>query len=185
MENKIPKSGDGFLDPRDIISQLEITPGSQVADFGCASGYFSIPFAEAVGVEGRVYAIDILPHVLDTVESAARYAGLANIETKRANLEKAGSLGIEKESLEWVILKDILFQNKNKEAILKEAYGVLKSGGRILVIEWQKEGAFIGPEKGLRISEDDLKKMAAEQGFVFEKELRAGGFHYAFVAVKK
>lgn len=184
MENKSYKSDSEFLRPEEVIKQLDIKIGSQVADFGCASGYFSIPFAQAIGEDGKLFALDVLPHVLETVQSKARTAGLSNIETKRVNLEKKGGSGLNKDSLDWVVVKDILFQNKNKEIILQEAYNILKNGGKALIIEWSKEQSFIGPENGLRISREDLKKLIEGCGFVIEKELGAGDFHCAFIAAK-
>jgi tRNA A58 N-methylase Trm61 len=75
---RIPKDismnaeGVNFVDPARIISQVEVTTGATVADFGCGSGYFSFAFAKAVGAEGKVFALDILPSALEAVASRAK-----------------------------------------------------------------------------------------------------------------
>lgn len=172
-----------FLDPAAIIAQLDVQAGSVAADFGCGPGYFSLPFAKAVGTEGRVYSFDILPQALETVVSSSKNLGITNIETKRVNLEKENGSKLENESVDWVILKDVLFQNQKKDVIISEAYRVLKEGGKMIVVEWnQTQG--IGPDMHLRVNENEIKRMLEERGFSFEKEVAAGNFHYAFVAKK-
>lgn len=173
-----------FLDPDAIIAQLDVQVGSIAADFGCGPGYFSIPFAKAVGEDGRVYAMDVLPQALETVTNKAKISGLANIVTSRVNLEKENGSKIEANYFDWIILKDMLFQNQKKDVIIKEAHRVLKNGGKMIVVEWNQSDSNIGPEVKIRILENDLKKLFLDQGFSIEKNINAGTFHYAFVAIK-
>ena len=173
-----------FLDPGAIIAQLEVNRGSVAVDFGCGPGYFSIPFAKAVGEGGRVYSLDILPQALETVMGKAKNSGVANIITKRVNLEKENGTKLEANCADWVILKDVLFQNQKKEIIIAEAYRVLKPGGKVIVVEWSQEESTVGPVQELRISQIVLEKMFSDQKFIVEKNIEAGDFHYAFVAVK-
>lgn len=184
MEEK-QNSGGKFLNPEAIISQLEIERGIVVADFGCGPGYFSLPFAKAVGEEGKVFSLDILPQALETVLGKAKNTGINNIVTKRANLEKENGSGLESSSVDLIILKDILFQNRNKDIIIKDAWRTLKDDGRVLVVEWKAEDQMVGPEAEIRISEAECKKIFDECGFAVKKEIKAGDFHYAFVAIKK
>lgn len=173
-----------FLDPNDIIRQLGVSQGGIAADFGCGSGFFSLAFAKAVGEEGKVYALDILPSALESVESRAKIDGLANIIPQRANLEKEGGSKLPPESVDWVVMKDMLFQNKMKEVIIKEAGRVLKPEGKLLLVEWNDQGSSMGPDESLRISREDIEKLAKSQGFKLEKELSAGDFHHGTVYVK-
>jgi len=173
-----------FLDPSEIIAQLDIQSNNVVADFGCGPGYFSMPFAKAVGEDGKVYALDVLPQVLETVASKAKNLGISNIITSRVNVEKEKGSKLENEYVDWVIMKDMLFQNKNKNIIIAEAYRILKPGGKVIVTEWNQNNFSIGPEKEIRIPVSELKKMFIDQKFSVEKDVAAGDFHYAFVAVK-
>jgi len=180
----VPNTPGKFLDPDAIITQLGIASGSTVADFGCGPGYFSLPLSKAVGENGKVYALDVLPQSLESVASKAKLSGVSNIETKRVNLENENGSRLGSASSDWVVMKDVLFQNKNKENMLKEAYRVLKNEGRVIVIEWGQSDIAVGPEKEIRILPDNLKKMFQTQRFTIEKDIDAGDFHYAFVAVK-
>lgn len=173
-----------FLNPDEIIGQLEIALGAQIADFGCGTGFFSIALAKKVGSAGKVFALDIMPQALESVAGRAELSGLTNVVTKRANLEKENGSKLESASLDWVILKDILFQNKDKKVILQEVYRVLKPGGNLLIAEWNETFQGIGPAMELRIKKEDLQKMSAEEKMIFSKEIQAGKFHYACVFKK-
>ncbi len=173
-----------FVDPSSVLSQLSIIPGQKVADFGCGSGYFTFEFAKRVGPEGRVFALDILPSALEAVESRAKILGLQNVTPKRANLERAEGSTFLAESVDWVVIKDILLQNKDKAGILGEAFRILRPGGRVLVMEWNPDESLVGPEHELRIEKADLERLVAAAGFAVESELSVGAFHYAFVLKK-
>ncbi len=173
-----------FLDPLYVIAQMEIKPGSIVADFGCGSGFFSVPLALTVGEEGKVYAIDILPQALEAVISRAKISGIGNIITKRANLENKEGSQMSEASVDWVVIKDMLHQNNQKEAIIEEACRILKPDGRMLIIEWKKEDSIIGPEKKLRLGTDEIMELLKKNKLVIDKIIKAGNFHYGMIVKK-
>jgi ubiquinone/menaquinone biosynthesis C-methylase UbiE len=174
-----------FIDPVAAVNQLGIKEGNVAADFGCGAGYFSIPVAQKVGKEGVVYSLDILPQALESVESKAKVAGMKNIITKRVNLENNKGSKLDDGSIDWVIIKDMLFQNNGKDKILKEAYRVLKSEGKALVMEWDDKNFSVGPEAKLRISKESLIGLIKKHKFSIEKEVMVGDFHYAMIAKKQ
>ena len=175
---------NSFVKPEDVLDQLDMVANASVADFGCGSGFFSLAFAQAVGERGTVYAFDILPSSLEAVSSRAKALGLKNVIAKRVNLEREGGSGLPDKSLDWVILKDVLFQNKSKETMLWEAYRVLKPGGFLFIMEWNETEASFGPEISLRISRKKLIEMLEERGFSPIKDIAAGDYHYALVCEK-
>lgn len=183
MEESVTLVGK-FIDPGAIIKQLDTNPGDIVADFGCGPGYFSLPFASAIGESGHLYALDVLPQALESVMSKAKISGLVNISTKRVNLEKKDSSGLPGESIDWVIMKDVLFQNQKKEAILAEAHRILKKEGKVILVEWNEKNSAMGPDEKVRISKKQLEEIMATSGFKIENKINAGDFHYAFVGVK-
>lgn len=176
--------GATFINPEEVIIQMEIRPDTVVADFGCGTGYFVFPIARRLSGGGRVYALDIMPAKLETVESQSKILGLTNVITQRVNLEKVGGSKLDPESVDWVILADMLFQNKDKGGILNEAKRVLKNDGKILAIEWASENMSVGPDKKLRISKDSLLKIAQKNSLKLIKEIQAGDFHYGLVLTK-
>jgi ubiquinone/menaquinone biosynthesis C-methylase UbiE len=175
----------GFVDPHGVTNQLVIEPGSTVVDFGCGAGYFSCAFAEKAGQSGHVLALDILPASLEAVMSRARTLGLTNVTAQRVNLEKEGGSGLDPQSCDWVIIKDMLFQNAKRDVIIYEASRVLKTGGKLFIMEWSKENTFVGPEKDLRLSPEEVQNLLNAAGLATLRELEVGGYHFAYLAEKQ
>lgn len=180
----VPK-GLTFVEPRTVIQTLSVGAGDVVADFGAGSGYFSFEFARAVGSEGKVYALDVLPSALEAITSQAKALGLANVVPQRCNLERANGSGLGAASVDWVVAKDVLLQNKDKSVILQEVARILNPTGRALIVEWEPDEAIVGPERGLRIKPADMKQLIEAAGLTVVAEPSVGGFHYAFLIEKK
>jgi ubiquinone/menaquinone biosynthesis C-methylase UbiE len=176
--------GIKFINPDLIINAIGIEKGSVVADFGCGSGYFSLPIAQKIGENGILYALDILPQSLEMINGYAKTMGLTNIIAKRVNLEKNNGSTLDEGICDWVIMKDMLFQNKLKINIIKEAYRVLRNGGKILVIEWDTKDASIGPENSCRVPKEALFEIIQDSGMSILSEVPVSNFHYGLILVK-
>jgi len=174
-----------FVEPRTIIRTLSISAGDVVADFGAGSGYFSFEFAQAVGPEGKVYALDVLPSALEAIMGRAKTLGLTNVFAQRCNLERPNGSGLGAASVDWVIVKDVLLQNEDKSVILREVNRILKPSGKALIIEWDPDESIVGPERELRIKPEAMRELIAASGLSVLEEPPVGGFHYAFVVGKE
>lgn len=177
------KGTGGFLNPEETIKQLNITKGMQIADFGCGAGYFVIPAAKIVGDEGKVYALDVLDSALESVRSRARIEGLFNIITRRCNLEVLTSSQIDNNSIDLVLLSNILFQSDDKDGIIKEATRIVKPEGKLAIIDWLP-GQFLTPSKGLIVPIEDIKKTTESNGLKFNKNIQIDGYHWGMIFIK-
>jgi len=172
---------EGFLNPNEVLKQLNLTKDMIAADFGCGSGGWTIPLAKILQ-DGFVYAIDILNEPLSALKSKADLERVRNIKTIRANLESKNGSTIADNSVDWVLMINLLFQLEQKGNVLEEAKRILKKGGKLLVIEW-KVNSIQGPKEG-KISEEEAKKIAEDCGFELEKEFEAGYYHYGLIFKK-
>lgn len=182
--NQMNPYGARFINPDALIGELDIRPGMKVAHFGCGTGYFTFAAARAVGPEGEVSAFDILEHKVDLVRGQARVLGLNNISAQRANLEENEGSKLPAESMDWVLLINMLYQSDKKSRIIGEAKRVLKKDGRILVVEWNAQELLFGPAKNSRASREDLIKIVRKYGLGISQEVEAGQFHWGMVVVK-
>jgi len=177
--------GARFINPEIIIDQLGFENGMKVANFGCGTGYFAFPIAKKIGPDGMVWALDVLPQKIEVIESQAKLLGVTNIIAKRVNLEKEKGSGLPKESADWAILVNMLFQNNNKDAILAETKRVLKKTGNILLIEWDVRDALFGPKKDIKISKKEMLEIARKNNLEVLKEIEASNFHYGLILKKQ
>lgn len=183
----LPKGTGGFINPEKLLNQLGISREMKIADFGCGHGYFTIPVARMVGPAGKVLAVDVLPEALEAVRSRAQMENAGNIETIRADLETPGGTKIPDNSIDLVLLHNVLFESQKKNDIVAEAKRVLKPSGNFALIDWQpvEEGKrIIGPQGGWRISASEARKLAEAAGFSFLKNFDAGEYHYGLLFSK-
>lgn len=172
-----------FVNPADIIAQLDLKKGQIVADFGCGAGFFSVACAQFVGDDGSVCAVDVMPDRLEATKSSAQHANLKNVTILQADLEQP-LLGIGQTTCDVVVISNILHQVGNKVALLRNAYQVLKTGGRVVVVEWKPGFSPFGPSQEARVNPEALTVLMQQNGFQYVKELQADGYHYAMVYSK-
>ncbi len=177
--------GNELLDSTEILARLGVKTGAKIADLGCGgAGHFIIPAANLVGKSTTVYAVDILKSVLRSVVSKARLEGVSNIKSIWSNLEIAGATKIKAQSLDFALLINILFQSKNDDQIIKEATRLLKSGGKLLVADWNKVLTSFGPAPVDRIKPEAVKKIAKDLNLKLIDEFDAGNYHFGLIFEK-
>lgn len=170
-----------FLSPQEVLKELEFKKDMIAADFGSGSGGWAIPLAKILE-DGKVYAIDILKEPLSALKSKAEIAKILNIETIRSNIERKNGSKLKNNFLDLVLITNLLFEVEDKKIVLSEAKRILKENGKILIVDWFPESP-LGPKEG-KVSQEDIKKIAKKIGLEFEKEFKAGDYHYGLVFTK-
>lgn len=170
-----------FSDPKNNVLQLGLREGMKVGDFGAGSGHYAVSAAAIVGPEGRVYAVDIQEDILSRVRDFALEKGHRNVETVWGNFEKLGGTKLRDASLDAVILSNTLFQLDHREGAVAEIRRVLKSGGRLLVVDWAGAYGGMGPLPHRVVSEHVAEELFITSGFHKVKDFRAGPHHYSIV----
>lgn len=177
--------GTKFINPEEIINQLEFENGMRVADFGCGTGYFAFPIAKKIGPDGIIWALDVLGQKIEAIESQAKLSGITNIIAKRVNLENEKGSGLLKESADWVVIVNMLFQNNDKKSIFAEAKRILKKTGKILLVEWNEKNLPIGPDKKLKISKAKIMETLKKNDLKVLDEIEVSNFHYGLILKKQ
>jgi ubiquinone/menaquinone biosynthesis C-methylase UbiE len=120
------KFTDLIWNPRRHLKKIPLKEGMTVVDYGCGPGRYTIPVAELIGPEGRVFAIDIQPLAIKTVKEKAARGGLTNVETI---LVDSYDTGIHDSSIDLVLLVDTFHQIGDGDALLHEIHRILKPDG--------------------------------------------------------
>ena len=171
-----------FLDPTQVLRSLPLKEDMVAVDFGSGSGGWVLPLSQILE-EGKVYAIDVLEEPLSVLKGRMRSEGILNIETIQSDVEKPKGSTLPSESVDLVLMTNLLFQVDDKKAVFEEAKRILKREGKILVVDWEKE-APLGPTEK-RVDPKEIQQIAKGLGFRLEKEFKAGAYHWALIFSKK
>lgn len=168
-----------------IFEKVGLAEGMNAGDLGCGNlGYFSLPAAKIVGKTGKVYAVDILKSVLQSVEHIAKQEGLDNIKTVWSNLEIVGATKIPAGTLDLIMLVNMLFQSTDDQKVFLESYRLAKAGGKMVVIDWKMTDAPFGPSVDKRIKKEDAIRFAEVAEFKLLEEFEAGPYHFGLIFIK-
>jgi len=157
-----------FRDKKGEVLLTGAKKGDIILYYGCGIGFNTIPAAEIVGEEGTVYALDIHPLAIKSVEKQIRKKGLKNVKTILSDL----NTGLPDESVDIVLLYNVLPMVKNRPALIKELYRVLKARGALSV----KSGLVVNLYSREKMGTKDLEELMLNNG-PLKLERRIGKFH--------
>ena len=112
--------------PTQDLQRIPLEKGMTVVDYGCGPGHYTIPTAEMVGPQGRVYAVEIQPLALETVKKKAARKSLDNVILV---LVDSYNTGIPDASVDVVLLIDAFHMISDHDALFKEICRLLKPDG--------------------------------------------------------
>jgi predicted methyltransferase len=132
---------DGWQQPERVVAALGIRPGDRVADLGAGGGYFTFRLAEAVGPEGRVFAVDVDPGMAEHLAERAREAGHANVEVVLAAEDDPR---LPDGAVDLLFTCNTYHHLGERSAYFERVRDDLAPGGRVAVIELNGSGLFDG-----------------------------------------
>lgn len=126
-KNTFSKNRDKKIDKSNSFVSRNITKGSTVADLCCGSG-ISISFLKKKA--GKIYGIDASEEMIKICRE--RFSDEQNIEFILSDVK---STPLENESCDFVLVRFGLHHIKDKKSVIEEAYRILKSKGRMLILD--------------------------------------------------
>jgi ubiquinone/menaquinone biosynthesis C-methylase UbiE len=165
-----------------ILDKLDIKEGQKIADLGCGKfEYFIKPIAKMIGDKGVLYAVDIIKDIVEDIKKEAWNNNLKQVKAIWSDLEVYKGTKINSTSIDKALLINVLNQSEKKVEILRESIRLLKTGGTLLVVDWQLTAAPFGPEPHRRVNPDSIKEAAPKLNLELIDEFSAGDFHYALI----
>jgi ubiquinone/menaquinone biosynthesis C-methylase UbiE len=158
---------DEYQKPDEVMKALALKPGEVIADIGSGSGYFTLRFARAVGEKGLVFAVDISPDMIRHVNRRVRDAGIRNVVSVLA--EPDDPL-LPDGSVDRFVIVDTWHHVEDQAKYLGLMKRMLKPGGQVVHIDFQKRELPIGPPLAMKIARDDLVKQMQGAGFTLAAE---------------
>lgn len=112
------------------VALASLREGDVVLDLGSGAGLDAFLAAQRVGKTGRVIGVDMTPEMVAKAKENAKKGNYANVEFHLGEIEK---LPVEDNSIDVIISNCVINLSPDKEAVFKDAYRVLRPGGRLMV----------------------------------------------------
>jgi len=162
--------GLGCGNPQGIAA---LRPGETVIDLGAGGGFDCFLAARQVGDSGRVIGVDMTPEMVTRARENAEKMGMKNVDFRLGEIEH---LPVADDTADVIISNCVINLSPDKPGAFREAYRVLRRGGRIAVADviakaplpeslLQNPRAYTGCISGAALA-DDLRVMLAGAGFV-------------------
>ena len=175
-------SDDELADlPEDVLSSLgcgnptaiaELKEGESVLDLGSGGGLDCFLAAQKVGTEGRVMGLDMSADMIQLARRNAIRVGAENVGFRLGEMEE---MPFADNSFDVIISNCVINLSPDKDAVLREAYRVLKPGGRLRAsdIVWEREPT---PEERSDLASWSACVAGALVDSDYAEKLRAAGF---------
>jgi predicted methyltransferase len=153
-----------------IVASMRLKRGADVVDVGSGTGLFLKPLAEAVGVGGRVYALDIAP---DFVEALKQRAKLEKLEQVEVRLSKERSVELPPLSVDAAFVCDTYHHLEYPQHVLFSLFKAIRPLGSLYVVDFERVP---GASREwildhVRCDKRTVIKEIEQAGFVFEEEI--------------
>ena len=143
----------------------QLNPGEVVLDLGSGGGIDVLLSARRVGPTGKAYGLDMTDEMLALANENKRKSGLANVEFLKGEIE---NIPLPDNSVDVILSNCVINLSADKDRVLREAFRVLKPGGRFAVSDVVTRGE-IAPE----IRQSILLWVGCIAGALDENEYRA------------
>lgn len=163
------ESREAFHARHDVVKAMALKPGEAVADVGAGTGIYTRLFAQAVGPSGTVTATDLAPKFLSYIAANAAKEGLKNVRTLQAGDR---SSNLPPSSMDVIFHSDVYHHFEYPMVMNADLLRALKPGGRLYVLEMEKEG---GNSGHVRAPKAAVIAEIEKSGFVLVGDLKVPG----------
>ncbi len=169
------KSSFDRVDPARVFAELQLQPDTVLADLACGVGNYALAAATRIGVAGAIHAFDLWPEGIAALRASARERGLAQVRAEVADVSR--QLPLPDDIADIVLLATVLHdlvEVGSGEGAVREAARLLRPGGRLAVIEFDKVDSQPGPPLAIRMSAPEVEALVVPCGFRRERLARVG-----------
>jgi SAM-dependent methyltransferase len=157
---------EGWQKRDKVIAALRLKLGERVADVGCGPGYFAVPIASAVGSDGKVWAVDVEPKMLERTRQHATEAGVSNVELVNC---AGDDPGLPAGEVDTILIVNTYHHFPNRPAYIAKLRAALAPGGRLVNIDFipkPKEERGFGPPEWMQIPRAVVDAEMADAGLL-------------------
>jgi precorrin-6B methylase 2 len=149
-----------------LLAALALTPGMAVADVGAGTGYYSWQIAGRVGQEGRVYAVDVQPQMIELLKEKMRQRGVRNVQPV---LGTATETGLAPGSIDLALMVDVYHELEHPREIVDSVLRALRPGGRLVLVEYRAEDDRVPIKRLHKMSVAQIRRELGAQGLLWQQ----------------
>lgn len=149
-------------EPDIALDAIKLLPGSTVADVGAGSGYMTVKMAGRVGPTGKVYANDIQPQMLAMLRQRLDKEKIANVELVLGTYDDPK---LPANTVDLILMVDVYHEFSQPQRMLQRMRESLKTGGRLVLLEYRKEDPSIPIRPDHKMSVAEAKAEVEAEGF--------------------
>lgn len=168
---------DAWQEPELIMDALGIFDGAVVADIGAGGGWFTVRLAQRVGPNGLVYAEDIQPQMIESINRRVRRAGLTNVQAIIGTASNPLLPG----PIDALLMVEVYSQVEDPVTLLRNVMPRLKPGARVGIVEYRLDGGGPGPPLDQRVEPETVIRDARAAGL--RLLAREDDFRYQYLLV--
>ncbi len=170
--NSVPEGANLGLGCGNPVALASLKEGEVVLDLGSGAGFDCFLAAARVGLQGKVIGVDMTPEMLDKARENVRKGNYENVEFRLGEIE---NLPVANNSVDVIISNCVINLSQDKPKVFKEAFRVLKPGGRLMVSDIVLLGDL--PQEILNSVEDYVGCIAgASKKSDYLEAIKAAGF---------
>jgi SAM-dependent methyltransferase len=169
-----------YLNPDLIWEKAALLDPAVLVDVGAGTGFFALLFSRKMK-NGKVYACDISAEMISWMNDNLPAESKGIVIPVRM---QETSVPLPDGTADLVYMINLHHELEDPQRILEESLRLLKKGGKVMVIDWKKEGTPEGPPLELRVREETIESHMRDAGFSEITKYAALPYHYFLIGKK-
>jgi ubiquinone/menaquinone biosynthesis C-methylase UbiE len=153
-------------EPDIALAALNIPKGASVADIGAGSGYMTEKLAARVGPQGRVFANDVQPQMLEMLSRRLLARKITNVTLVQGTIDDPK---LQPASVDLELMVDVYHELSQPQTMLRHLRESLKPAGRLVLLEYRKEDPTVPIKPEHKMSVAEAKMELEGEGFTLAK----------------
>ena len=167
------------IPPHDTLKRLGLAPGMTFMDIGAGTGFFARAAADITGAQGRVFAADMEPGMLDILRERGIPSHVVPILSAEYAIPLSDGIA------DMTFMAFVVHETPDIPRFVGEAARLTRPGGRIAIVEWIRQQEEHGPPETERLAEADLVNELPSQLTIAERGALNSSHYYVVLQAGK
>ncbi len=164
-----------LIPPAETLRRFSLGPGMHFLDAGAGTGFFSRAASTVVGPAGHVYAAEMSAEMLEAFKRYGVPPNVSLVQSREYEIPLPAGIA------DLALLAFVLHENVEGRRLLNEVLRLVKTGGKLVILEWKKQQEENGPPMEERLGEDELDQILRPYRVIDRGELN-GSHYYRVIA---